>query len=161
VRKTLAERFWAKVAVVDDADSCWVWKGAVDRTTGYGMMKVASYVTDRTHRVSYILAHASIPDGKQVLHICHNRLCVRPKHLYAGTYQDNVDDMMKAGRNGGGGQNPRVSDDIAAHIVVLYERGEFTHRDLAAFFGISKSVVTRILAGDRWGLEEAIVRRLS
>lgn len=45
-------------------------------------------------RVSWALEQGPIPDGKWVLHRCDNRRCVRPSHLFLGSSQDNVDDMM-------------------------------------------------------------------
>ena len=36
--------------------------------------------------------------GQQANHKCHNSMCVNPRHMYIGTQQDNIRDMIKAGR---------------------------------------------------------------
>lgn len=43
-----------------------------------------------------------IPEGKWVLHKCHNPPCYNIEHLYVGTPQANSDDMVKAGRHSNG-----------------------------------------------------------
>ena len=146
-KKTLIERFWAKVAVIDDEDSCWLWTGALDH--GYGVLKVASYVTERAHRVSYMIEHGSIPDDRPfITHTCDHPACVRPKHLKAATAQNNTDDMMNRGRFSGSGH--RLSKEAADEVKMLYRTGKFTHRDLAAHFGVGTSTIKRILDGTRW-----------
>lgn len=92
-RKALAERFWAKVI---KTDGCWLWQGAVFKNTGYGQVQIGK-TPHLTHRVAYELTYGKIPDGKFVLHKppCNNRRCVRTDHLYIGTHQDNMDDMVR------------------------------------------------------------------
>lgn len=85
------ELFWKKVR---RGDSCWEWIGAIS-TTGCGVFR-----TKKAHRVvAYwegILDH--LDSELLVCHHCDNPRCVRPDHLYAGTHQDNMDDMMRRGR---------------------------------------------------------------
>lgn len=54
--------------------------------------------TVRAHRASYKFYRGPIPDGLWVLHRCDVRCCINPDHLWLGTHQDNVDDMMAKGR---------------------------------------------------------------
>lgn len=51
------------------------------------------------HRLAYTISHGPIPKGKLVLHHCDVRNCVRPKHLYAGTYKDNMKDCLERGHH--------------------------------------------------------------
>lgn len=44
------------------------------------------------HRLSWIAFNGPVNDGLFVLHKCDNRMCIKPKHLYLGTQQDNVND---------------------------------------------------------------------
>ncbi|WP_407939535.1 HNH endonuclease signature motif containing protein [Motilibacter aurantiacus] len=91
-------RFWAKVLIPDlPLDACWEWQAG--RNRGYGRFSL----NDKSvlaHRVAYILAHGSIPDGLVVDHLCRNRRCVRPDHLDACTQGENV-------RRGRAGENQR------------------------------------------------------
>src|SRR5439155_8545818 len=53
------------------------------------------------HRVSWIVHYGHIPSQMLVLHKCDNRICVRPDHLFLGTYADNMHECIKKGRKKG------------------------------------------------------------
>ena len=90
-RRTMTERFWRKVV---KTETCWLWTGA-HLPAGYGMIGMPGGGPNvLTHRFSYELHYGPIPDGLLVCHKCDNPPCVRPDHLYAGTQQDNVSDMI-------------------------------------------------------------------
>lgn len=88
------ERFWKHV---NKTESCWLWTASTGKK-GYGKINVNG-VTKSAHRVSYEMSHGAIPRGLGVLHKCDTPLCVRPDHLFIGTNQDNVNDMMSKGRH--------------------------------------------------------------
>lgn len=96
-RGTLAERFWARVAV-GSHDECWLWQGPL-LASGYGAIGTGTgSEIQSTHRVSYELTYGPISAGLFVLHRCDVRACVNPAHLFLGTAQDNVSDMIAKGR---------------------------------------------------------------
>ncbi len=67
------------------------------RGNGYGGIKYRG--TDwLAHRFSFYAQHGPIPKGYGVCHRCDNRLCVAVEHLFLGTQQDNVTDMVRKGR---------------------------------------------------------------
>lgn len=87
------ERFWAKVDI-QGPDDCWNWKGA----TSNGRAFHASSVK-KSNAARFVLFGPYADSPLWALHTCDNPLCVNPNHLFAGTAQDNADDMMEKGRH--------------------------------------------------------------
>ena len=95
VKGTLEERFWAKVDK-RGPDKCWPWTGARNNRE-YGQICIGGHQGRLllAHRVSWELAHGSIPKGMCVLHRCDNPLCVNPCHLFLGTHRENMEDSVR------------------------------------------------------------------
>ena len=149
-------RFESKVR---KTDTCWIWL-ASRATTGYGQMFVAmkgkrSNIVHKSHRIAWQIYVGPIPNGLQVLHNCDNRLCVKPDHLYLGTQQDNVNDMMKRGRNGycrrEGQQHPmaKLTDNQVGCIKHRLTIG-ISPKDLAKEFSVARSTIAEISRGATW-----------
>lgn len=85
---TLQHRFWAKVAQTGNVCECWEWTASTDGK-GYGKISVGGKLTP-AHRFSYEQVHGRIEDGKQLDHLCRNRLCVNPAHLEVVTCRENI-----------------------------------------------------------------------
>lgn len=84
----------------DPNSGCWLWEGPyIKNGRGYGThgghTKGSEYLV---HRIAYIAAHGSIPDGHVVMHKCDTPACANPNHLEVGTQQENLDDMGRKGR---------------------------------------------------------------
>jgi hypothetical protein len=154
----IRERFWSKVAKIDDDNSCWLWKGTI-RKNGYGQFSIGNpHFGGRTilaHRMAYELAVAPIAPGEQINHHCDNPPCCRPSHLYAGNAQDNMDDIMARGRavryDRSGSSNPRarLTEAEVLEIRRRYNQGD-TRSALAAAFGISRGALDHITSGRHW-----------
>ena len=91
---TPLERFEGKVnkngpVVKAELGPCWLWMGAMDKSTGYGAMGFYGK-TERTHIVAFKLFKGDIPYGLEIDHLCRIRLCVNPDHLDAVTQQVNL-----------------------------------------------------------------------
>jgi hypothetical protein len=82
-------KFWEElpVRITFDENGCWVWQGAVS-SLGYPVIG---------HRgeqwlVSRIVIGLEKGDEICALHICDNRRCINPNHLYKGSRRENMID---------------------------------------------------------------------
>lgn len=147
------ERIYRYVRLVR-ATGCWEWQGKLT-TPGYGRVTLSRSVPGPrhrdAHRFSYETFVGPVPRGLLVLHRCANRKCCNPEHLYAGTYQQNVNDAMERDgwyigeRNG----RAKVCADDVRKMRADYAAGT-ARRDLAARHGISLGAVGSILARRTW-----------
>jgi len=152
---TAEERFWAKVnkngtKVKHVPDPCWEWT-AYTMPEGYGKFGITHNNIVLAHVFSYELANGPIErdeDGKRklwVLHMCDNRKCVNPSHLFLGTDKDNMSDAAKKGR-----LPCKLNPAKVSAIRELHETGNYTHLELSKMFHISKSVITQVVNGRTW-----------
>lgn len=84
--------FWNKVEKLRD-DQCWKWKAYKNRK-GYGRIGISAGRCVNAHRVSWVIHNGAIPQGLFVCHRCDNPECTNPNHLFLGTRQDNINDMV-------------------------------------------------------------------
>ena len=155
-RQTDLERFTSKYSVNDET-GCWVWCAAtVGLDFNYGKFWINGKY-DKAHRAAYMLLVGDIPYGMWVLHKCDNPSCVNPGHLFLGTRQDNVNDMLSKGRNGQHKNPPRgerKKDSKLKGVDVLDIRsrcadGE-TQSSVGKLYGIAQTTVSKIINRQRW-----------
>lgn len=156
--KPTEQRFWEKVDVCDD-DECWEWTAAKARM-GYGNFALRHGVLIPAHRLSWILAHGMIPEGLWVLHRCDNPPCVNPAHLFVGTRQDNLDDMVakrrhwahkgesitKGERNG----RAKLTDAQVREIRDRYAAGGVSQPQLGREFGVTHAIIGNVVRRESW-----------
>lgn len=96
----MLEKFESKF-IPEPNSGCWLWTGPFN-AQGYGRFTVRRndkhYSSQSAPRIAWRLYRGEIPIGKWVLHRCDTPECVNPDHLFIGTRQDNIDDMMNKGR---------------------------------------------------------------
>ena len=94
--RPIADRLSEKLSI--NEDECWIFNGA-KTPKGYGLIAYKG-IEIYTHRITYELHIGPIPEGMLVCHTCDVPSCCNPSHLFLGTSQDNVDNMMDKGREG-------------------------------------------------------------
>lgn len=159
----VAQRFWAHVI---KTPTCWLW-GASLKPNGYGQFSIKRKQR-LSHRVAWELTHGPIPDGIMVCHSCDNPRCVNPDHLFLGTHSANMIDRAAKGRaNLPRGQKhglslhperrvrgehvpgAKLNDEKVRDIRHLAAEG-MTHQAIANRFGVTQSVVSRIVKRLGW-----------
>lgn len=127
-------------------NGCWLWTGA---TSGgrvrYGLVGLPNGKMTGAHRLAWILTHGRIPDGVQVLHKCDVGLCGSPDHLFLGTQQENVDDMMAKGRF----RATPIDVKQLQKLWTLFGRGVRVPR-IATELGVIPGSVNAVLRGESW-----------
>jgi len=105
--------------ILKTPSGCMLWQGQV-MNSGYGQIKAFTKMV-ACHRLSYELYYGQIPDGMEVCHTCDTPLCVNPDHLFVGTHDSNMKDMVKKGRRVQGKPNPRkgLKSKQSKQVLVL------------------------------------------
>lgn len=149
-KKSLSERFWAKV---QKTPTCWIWTGTAISSSGRGTIKTGNKVLIAA-RVAWELHNGTIPAGQLVCHTCDNVACVNPKHLFLGTQTDNMLDMYAKARHPR--TQPKGAKAYAAKLTATqiedirrsYARGASTQSMLAKRYGVAKSTIGRVVRGE-------------
>lgn len=146
------ERFFAKVNK-NGSNDCWEWNGYLFET-GYGKVSIKRLHKNalKAHRVSYMMHCGPIPKGMKICHKCDNRKCVNPAHLFLGTQQDNVKDMIAKGRNantkGSANGNSKLTESDIKEIVKLLSIKN--NKEIGAIYKVTHSTISLIRLGKRW-----------
>ncbi len=152
--RTIAARlaFWSHD---DPKTGCRVWHGARGKYGQLGIVEVKGKKARMryAHRLMWIEHNGPIPKGKHVLHNCpagDNPLCVRLEHLWLGTPQQNVADMIAKGRarylRGEKAAGAKLTERQARAI----KRDQRPHKYCARKFNISEKQVSSIKLGRKW-----------
>ena len=153
-------RFWSKVdkngPLPDQSnphyaglDRCWVWTGAKN-PYGYGVFH--SDIERLAHRMSWVIRNKSLLGCIHVLHRCDNTSCVHPNHFLTGTQALNMADKSSKDRQqrGEGFPQSKATEEAVREIRRIYAAGGITQDELRAQFGISSSVISRIITRKIW-----------
>lgn len=141
----------------DRSGNCWLWKGGCSKR-GRPMMRITSGVggQEYVHRWSYKRFVGPIPDGLYVLHKCDNPLCVRPSHLFTGTQDDNMKDMVGKGRQNKpkGTKNGRavLTEEDVRFIRRMYKPRDrvYGEKAFAKRYGVSTMTIHQVTSRKMW-----------
>lgn len=134
-------------AIPEPNSGCLLWllntRGGYGRFWWKGSLRSA-------HRMAYEATQGPIPEGLEACHKCDVRSCIEPSHLFAGTRQDNMNDMVRKGRGvawrGEENGNRKLTADQVARIIA----DPRSQTAIAADYGIIQAHVSRIKRGVSW-----------
>lgn len=141
--------------------TCWWWTGP---HTAHGRPTIRlsknpegeNYNTYYAHRWSYEKFVGPIPDGLYVCHKCDNPSCVRPDHLFVGTQDDNMKDMVRKGRQnnplGESNGRAKLTEDDVRYIRLNYKKMDKVHgaRAMGRRYGVVPATITEVVARRKW-----------
>lgn len=142
------ERFHKKYIV--DENKCWNWQGGTrgsDKNRQYGR-HWANGESINAHRFSYIIYFGEIPHGIYVCHKCDNPLCVNPDHLFLGTHEDNMKDMVQKNRSfKGRGESKFWLSKLTSKKAEEIKNSTMSQSKLGKIYGVSQTTIGRIKRG--------------
>lgn len=128
-------------------DECPIWPGR--RINGYGSMSLNGKDVIVSRQVCERLYGPPPSPDHQAAHSCGKGKggCVAPHHLRWATRKENDQDKLIHGTRLFGQRNPlaKLTDEEARQIIAL--KGVMRTVEIAAKFGVSRHMVTRIQAG--------------
>jgi hypothetical protein len=145
------ERFWKRVDIQGKND-CWNWLGPKGQR-GYGI-----FVITKNKKRSYFVPHRiayTLVKGKPkhlCCHICDNKLCCNPAHIFDGTYKDNMQDAVKKGKmcNTQGEKNPRSKLTQGKVNRIRKEIETSNQTALAKKYNVCISTIHNIVKNKSW-----------
>ena len=137
-----------------DERGCVNWLGKRN-WKGYGRLRDRAKVSGETmaHRVAWERANGPVPDNLCVCHVCDNRLCCTPAHLFLGTKADNNHDMHAKARGARGERVPQhvLSESDVRAIRARYAAGGVTQAQLGQEYGVQRGAISKVVNRVHWG----------
>lgn len=114
---------------------------------GYAEINIGSRPDRRPFHVARVvlaLKQGFITPGSETLHSCDNTRCVTGDHVSEGSKFQNMQDCARKGRF-------RRSSLSPYHVKEIRRlKGKETHLAISRMYGVSRSMISRILSGDCW-----------
>jgi len=138
-------RFYNKIQI-DPITRCWNWTASLTND-GYGQFGINGTSGRRAHRISYQYFYDVDPGRFDVCHECDNPKCVNPNHLWLGTMQDNVTDMINKGR----AYNAALTSNDVRQILIDIWNDVYRDVDqICLTYNITRASIYQILNGKSW-----------
>lgn len=132
---------------------CLISTKALSR--GRAQTSITDYIaigkTKMLHRIVYIYYKGAIPEGLVVMHSCDNPACINIEHLSLGTQWDNMQDMVKKGRQGNrGANNPKSKLTLDKVEFIRRTVGIFSGNLIAKVFNLDRSTINLVRRNQTW-----------
>jgi len=125
---------------------CQIWIGSTN-AFGYGRIWLKDKVV-LAHRVAFEIANGPIPQGAYVLHRCDVPQCINTTHLFLGSFNENMADMVRKGRQQKGERHAHAK--LNTEKVLAIRSDQRPQRTIATEFGICQQNVSMIKRRERW-----------
>lgn len=163
------DRFWSKVSFTANPNVCWEWNRPIKDGLRPQFWVNTLKRSINSNRIAYYLHYKKQPSELIVCHSCDNPKCCNPNHLWLGTDNDNMQDMIKKGRdrkacgddNGARKKPERVARGERQGLSKLKEldilkirflknTSDISNRKLAKLFSVSPSCIDDIVNRKKW-----------
>jgi hypothetical protein len=145
------ERFKMKTKL-NEENGCIDWIASFGND-GYGRFSTKKQGSIRAHRYAYEQEFGTIPNGLFVLHRCDRCACVNVEHLFLGTTQDNMTDMVLKGRSkalrGHEHHNSKLIEKDVKKIKILLSEN-VPRKEIQKIFNVGRSAIAKIATGITW-----------
>jgi hypothetical protein len=143
----LPERIDNRIMPVTES-GCWLWLGPLV-AEGYGITFYRGK-NRRVHRIVYQDRVGDLSDHQMLCHSCDVMCCCNPDHLYKGTSQSNVNDMISRGRHiiVRGERNGQAK--LTASQVRAIRASSEHYKVLAARYGVHPMTIYKVRDRSRW-----------
>jgi hypothetical protein len=134
-------------------NGCWIWTriGSISKK-GYGTFQIKGKIK-YVHRIFYEKYKGKIPKKMCVCHKCDVPLCCNPDHLFLGTQQENIKDMINKKRDkkskGEDHKNCIMSEEHAKEIKTKFKDG-LSIKEIYHLYMYSYSSIWKICKNRSW-----------
>lgn len=130
-------------------NDCWICTSHAPNYYGYPVIKRngKKIILSRYMHEKY---KNKIPENMCVCHKCDIRKCINPDHLFLGTIADNIEDMVKKGRNSKGENRPTAKLSTKQAYKIKFGHNNLLYKEIAKLYNVSIVTIGRIKSNKSW-----------
>lgn len=131
-------------------EGCVIWPFSI-HPGGYAVLTYQGKKL-KAHRISLeIKLGRQIQPGLFSCHTCDTPACVNSNHLFEGTNQDNIKDMINKNRQAKGtGNNPKLTEEQVLEIRHRYANEKISTYKLGEIYGVTNVTIGEIIRRVKW-----------